>query len=120
MAEHVGLVSGVQKSHSGVRLLIFIPFQILFPQREPCVYVNPILQIYPSPTYLVAVNLVSKSLGLFLFCKFFCIVFIGCHALVISYHICLSLSGLASVSMIISRSIHVAAHGVISFFFMAE
>ena len=119
MAEHVGLVSGVQKSHSGVRILIFIPFQILFPQREPCVR-----QSHPpdlsSPTYLVAVNLVSKSLGLFLFCKFFCIVFIGCHALVISYHICLSLSGLASVSMIISRSNHVAAHGVISFFFMAE
>ena len=35
----------------------------------------------------------------------------------ISYDICLWLT---SLSMIISKSIHVAANGIISFFFMAE
>ena len=35
----------------------------------------------------------------------------------ISYDICLSLSGLTLLSMTISRSIHIAASGIISFFF---
>ena len=38
----------------------------------------------------------------------------------ISYGICLSLSDLTSLSMRVSSSIHVAANGVILFFFMAE
>ena len=37
-----------------------------------------------------------------------------------SYGICLSLSDLALLTLIVSRSIHVATSGVISFFFMAE
>ena len=36
------------------------------------------------------------------------------------YHICPSVSGLTSLSMTISRFPHVAANGIISFFFMAE
>ena len=38
----------------------------------------------------------------------------------ISYGICLSLSGLLHLARIISSCIHVAANGIISFFFMAE
>ena len=49
--------------------------------------------------------------------KFFCIIFIRFHILVISYDICLCLT---SLTMIISRSIHVAANGVILVFFMAK
>ena len=37
-----------------------------------------------------------------------------------SYYIYLSLYDLTSLSMIISKSIHVTANGIISFFFMAE
>ena len=44
--------------------------------------------------------------------KFFCVIFISFH-LIIVYDICLSLTLL---SMIISRSIHVAANGIILFF----
>ena len=36
------------------------------------------------------------------------------------YDISLSLCDLTSLTMIISRSIHVAANGIISFFFMAS
>ena len=39
---------------------------------------------------------------------------------VIAYGICLSLSDLTSLSMRVSSSIHVAANGIILFFFMAE
>ena len=42
-----------------------------------CIYVNPKLRIYPSPTLspLVTINLFSVSVSLFLFGKFICIIF---------------------------------------------
>ena len=62
----------------------------------------------------------SMFVGLFLFCKKkknSVLLFFRFHIYVISYDICLSLTLL---SMIISRSIHIAVNVIISFFFMAE
>ena len=80
---------------------------------QQCVYVNPNLPIYPSSP-LFPVN-----------CKFFYI----CNSVLqissfapfqiqhISSILCVFLC-LTSLSMAISRSIHVAANGIISFFFL--
>ena len=73
----------------------------------------PTSQIIPSPLLpVVNVSLFSTSVStkqaLFLFCKL--------------VHVChfLDSTRLTSLSMKISRSVHVAASGIISFFFMAE
>ena len=73
----------------------------------------PTSQIIPSPLLpVVNVSLFSTSVStkqaLFLFCKL--------------VHVChfLDSTRLTSLSMKISRSVHVAASGIISFFFMAD
>ena len=82
-------------------------------------YVDLKLLIYPSPpklSPLAAISLLSKSVSPFLFCKeiHFYNLF-RFHVWVISYDTCL---WLISLSMIISRPIHVAANGIISLFFI--
>ena len=68
---------------------------------------------------LVTLRLFSKPVSLFLFCyKFICIIFFRLHIQLISYGILFV--WFTSLSMIISKYIHVAANGIISFLFMAE
>ena len=125
------LVSGVQQSDSvmPVLFLILFPFRLL-QNIEPSslcyivdtcwlsiylfkiqwyVPVNPRLPIY-SRSHLfpwVTVSLLSKSMSLFLFClSSFASLFLTYWLL---HYGCLSLT---SLSMIISRSIHVAANGI--------
>ena len=62
--------------------------------------------------------LVSKSLSLFLFCEFFCIIFY--YSPHVSDLVIFVFVWLTSLSMIISRSLHVAANGIISFFFYVQ
>ena len=54
-------------------------------------------------------------MGLFLFFKFICVIFSKFHI----YHVFVFI-WLTSLSMIIPNSIHVAANGISSFFFMAK
>ena len=85
---------------------------------EQCVYVNPSLPIYPSFPPLISIRL-STSVILFLFCnKFICTIFFDFTYK--CYHMIFVLLWLMSLSVTISRTIHVAANGVISFFFMVE
>ena len=79
----------------------------------------PNLFLIPHICPLVTINLVSKSLTLFLFCKSLCIVFIRVHIFVTSY-ICLFPSDAPHLGMIISRSNHVAANGIISFSWLSN
>ena len=79
---------------------------------------KPKLLLYPSPnpSPLMTINLFSKSVTLFLFCKQVHL----CHFLDSTYvtACCLSLPDLLSV--IISRLIYDAANGTISFFLVGE
>ena len=82
--------------------------------------VNPKLLIYPSSNLplLVTISLFSMSVSLFLFCNFICVIFLD--FMYKWHHIIFVFLCLNTLSMIISRSIHVAINGIISFFFMAE
>ena len=88
---------------------------------KPPVHSIPLVHPYPplnlSP--LVTISLFSNSVSLFLFCnKFICILFLD--SMYKRYHMMFLFHCLTSLSMIISKSIHVAANGLASFFFMAE
>ena len=86
---------------------------------EQCVYVNPSLPIYPPFPSPSSTWWLSTSVILFLFCNelisttFFDFVYKW-------YHMILVLLWLTSLRMTISRTIYVAANGVIFFFFMAQ
>ena len=77
--------------------------------------------ILPLPLSLITISLFSISVSLLLFCYIHqFVVFFRFHIQVVSYSIYLSLSDLISLSLMPSRSIHVAANGKISFIPMAE
>ena len=97
------------------RLLLIIYF------IEQCIYIIPILLIPPSPY--------SLSYGNHKICfeiyEFVSVLEISSFVLLVDsiykcYHMILVFVWLTSLSMRISRSIHVAANDIISFFFMAE
>ena len=125
-------------------VIVRLCFKILFPYRLPestersapcCVHsvlITHLLSvwksvdssskplIYPCPCHvspLGNITVVSKSLSLVLFCKFYCIILFRFHILVIPYEMCLCLT---SLSIIISRSIPVAANGIISCFLISH
>ena len=86
---------------------------------EQCVYVNPSLPIYPPSPLPLSIRWLSTFVILFLFCN----EFIGTTFFDFMYkwyHMILVLFWLMSLSMTISRTIYVAANGIIFFFFMAE
>ena len=72
----------------------------------------------PSP--LATISSFSKSVSLFLFCKFICIIsFQIPHTEDVIWYFSFFI-WLTSLIMTLSRSIHVAENGIISFFLMAE
>ena len=85
-----------------------------------CLYVNPSLLIYPSllPYPLVAVSLFSISVTQFLLLQIGSFVLCFLDSMDKWHH--LTYLSLTSLSLTVSRSIHVAAHGIISSLFMAE
>ena len=135
------LVSGIQQSDSVIHIHVSILFQILFPfrllqsiEQSLVLYSRSLLvicfiygsgylwipnsQFIPHPLLspLVTVSFFSMSMSLFLFYKFICIIFLDStykwyHMIFV--FLCLTISH----NMIISRSIHVAAKGIVSFFF---
>ena len=85
---------------------------------QQCKHVNSNVPIYPSLTSftLVTISSFSKSVNMFLFCKqvylyHFQIPLISILRWYLSVSVCFT-----SLGMIISRSIHVAANGIIAFF----
>ena len=85
-----------------------------------CVYVNPNLPIYPSPLVSPVNHKFVFSMWLY-FCfvyKFICTFFLD--STYKQYYIIYVFLCLTSLSVTISRFIHVAANGIILFFFMAE
>ena len=74
----------------------------------------PLFVPSPFPFPFGTTSLFSISVSLFLFCIYIHSYFFRSHISVITCSVCLSL--LISVSMIFSRSIHIAANGKISSF----
>ena len=79
---------------------------------------NSLTILSPYPSQLVTINPFSNPVSLFLFCKYIhlCHIFLesaykGSHS--IFFHLC---SDLTSLSVTISRFIHIDANGIISFF----
>ena len=102
-----------------VQALVGCPFRI-----QQCVHVHPQLPNYPFPSSfpLATISSFSKSASLFLFVHFLFLyvhfyhffldsTYKGCHT--IFFPLCLT-----SLGMTPSRSIHVVANSIISFFLM--
>ena len=94
---------------------------IYFIHSSLCLFIlYPYLAPSPFLTPPVTTSLFSISVNLFLFVsKFICII-IFLDSTYKWYHMIFVFAWLTSHNMIISRSIHIAANGIISFFFMAE
>ena len=99
-----------------------IPSCILEPISHPIVYTSLSLILpFPSfPSLLVITSLFSISVSLFFFFVIFTNLLCFLDSTYKWYHTVFVLFWLISLSIICSKSIHVAANGKSSFFFMAE